>query len=1043
MDRTTCGGAARLERLYCAIEHASHFLPAQGPITVFVHHNTLHAFEDLPFDAGVKEGGRLFGCHAYLPEERCREQLARGRIRVKDLEAALLESLGDEADCLVGSFGTRYALRLAMLQFPLRSGRTAELRWVIAETDALRTFREEVEPSVRDQMIADTSRWVMRDLRNGHPSREYTDSDVLAEALEKFGQRSIESWSEKTWEAFVLNFLWRLCYEGVRSAKIAQAEPPAPFRGKRLRDLILEATGEDADLLVDELLIRLTAAFLDQGFADWQLPDRELGLYRAFLSNYGQQYASPTTWLAELHREVCRVAAAGLSPLESINESLELLGIADDEQSDFILQTLLALRGWAGMVWQMESNAEWAPRPAPKGSLVEFLAVRLILDRVAASRLAREALGFDGPLDQVRSAAVRWITKGVVNGSDQRAFVIFQLAQVRGWRPDELLGLSTEQWRALVQEIEAFSSFERRRIYHSGYERKYRNETLDAVIAHGWRIRERGDAESDPTDEGEKRRPLFQMVCCIDDREESFRRNLEEVEPECETLSVAGFFGVAMYFQGLTEAHFKPLCPVVIKPKHYVREQAIFSLQNTSALQAKTRRRIGHAVRYAQVGSRTLVGGMLTGLLGAFAAFPLVARILFPRTTSQIRKSLGHIVTPRSSELHMQRTGADPGPQGDHLGYSIDEMADIVECTLRLMGLTKTFSPLVLICGHGSSSVNNPHESAYNCGACSGSRGGPNARAFAQMANNPSVRRILAERQLPIPEDVYFASAFHNTCNDEVTWYDVDRIPVTHRHLLVHVKMSVDRARERNAHERCRLFESASLQLSAEDALHHVEGRAEDLSQARPEYNHATNALCFVGSREWSRGLFLDRRAFLCSYQPTQDDERGSILEKLLQAAVPVCAGINLEYYHSTVDVEGYGCGSKLPHNITSLIGVMSGAASDLRPGLSAQMTEIHEPVRLLFVIETSPAIMQRIIKDNESIASLVKGNWVQLAVLDAETSQVCRYVDGEFVPYDPETVDLPVVESSFDWYGGWRDHLGFVSIEEKRQVPTSVASTS
>ena len=45
-------------------------LPAQGPINVFIHHNTLHAFEDLPFDEAVKKGAQLYGCQPYLTEDR-------------------------------------------------------------------------------------------------------------------------------------------------------------------------------------------------------------------------------------------------------------------------------------------------------------------------------------------------------------------------------------------------------------------------------------------------------------------------------------------------------------------------------------------------------------------------------------------------------------------------------------------------------------------------------------------------------------------------------------------------------------------------------------------------------------------------------------------------------------------------------------------------------------------------------------------------------------------------------------------------------------
>src|SRR5690606_31408814 len=135
--------AARLELLADWIRHAAHYLPAQGPITSFVHHNTLHAFEHHPFEQAVVEGGALFGCHPYLPEDRYREFLASGRITHDDIEAVLMDDLGDRGDQLLGFLGTRFALRLRMLAHPLHTGPTAELLWVMRETEALTRFRDE------------------------------------------------------------------------------------------------------------------------------------------------------------------------------------------------------------------------------------------------------------------------------------------------------------------------------------------------------------------------------------------------------------------------------------------------------------------------------------------------------------------------------------------------------------------------------------------------------------------------------------------------------------------------------------------------------------------------------------------------------------------------------------------------------------------------------------------------------------------------------------------------------------------------------------
>jgi uncharacterized protein YbcC (UPF0753/DUF2309 family) len=286
-----------------------------------------------------------------------------------------------------------------------------------------------------------------------------------------------------------------------------------------------------------------------------------------------------------------------------------------------------------------------------------------------------------------------------------------------------------------------------------------------------------------------------------------------------------------------------------------------------------------------------------------------------------------------------------------------------------------------------------------------------------------------------------FIGGVHDTCNDGVEFFDLDRTPLSHKADLLDVQEAWFETRRRNAHERCRRFVSAPLTLSTEEALHHVESRAEDLAQARPECGHATNAVCLVGRRSRTRSLFMDRRTFLVSYDATQDDAEATILARVLGAVVPVCAGINLEYYFSRIDSPGWGCGTKLPHNVTSLLGVMDGAASDLRPGLPWQMVEIHEPVRLLFVIENTPAAMLGIMERNPMIGQLCRHGWVQVATLDPESNDMKLFDGEEFVPYWPTKDHLPRAHSSLSWYRGWRDHLGYAMISPPQSNATYESS--
>jgi uncharacterized protein YbcC (UPF0753/DUF2309 family) len=1029
---SSTGLTPSLDRLRQAIEQAAHLLPSQGPITVFIHHNTLHALEDLHFEEAVKEGAKIFGCQPYLSKDQYRKHLDSGRIRNSDLSAVLLEDLGEEADYLVGPFGTRFHLRLAMLQYPLRQAPDAELRWFVAETDALSRFRDDVPASVRQNMILETRRWVMRDLRRtASPSggqqpaiQDRSMRAVLASLFAHFGENSIDHWSDQTWESFTLHALWRICREGVHAVKHAHAPPANP---PRHRDLLLEATGEDTDRLVNEVLTRFCAAYLDQGVASWTLPKREQGFLAAFAHLYRQPGGPVDGWLRGLRARLDELE--GQSALSIIQDSLARLGVAQSQWDSVLRSTFLALRGWAGMIHQMEMRADRVAHPIAGGSLLEFLAVRLVLECLALEYVAREYLGYTGPLHELRHEARAQVTRHDAASIDQRAFLVFQLAQVRGWLPSNLRHLTQPQWSVLLAELEAFSPLERRRVFHLAFERRYRIQTLDA-----FGIAARQPAEID-------QRPAFQLACCLDEREESFRRHLEEIAPDAETFGVAGFYAVAMYYRGAADAHFAALCPIVIRPQHWVEEIVVDTLEHVHRRRSKTRRALGTASHQISLGSRSFAGGaMVATALGPFATVAMVARVLLPRLTAQIRRWAGRLVQPPpATQLKLERSLPEPGPDGDHQGYSLDEMTDIAERLLREMGMTRRFARLVILLGHGSHSLNNPHNSAYNCGACGGGAGGPNARAAAQMLNEPQVRANLASRNIHIPDDTWFLGGYHNTCSDEVAYHDVDRVPPTHREEFQRVRLVVEETCDRNAHERCRRFRSAPLEMSFAAARRHVEERSEDLAQTRPECGHASNAICYVGRRSRTKGLFLDRRTFLTSYDPTEDDANHSVLERVLQAAVPVCAGINLEYYFSYVDPVGFGASTKLPHNVSALLGVMDGAASDLRTGLPWQMVEIHDPVRLLFIIETTPVAMLSVMARNPGIDRLIRNDWCQLALLDPASAQIKLFRQGHFEPYEPEETSLPTVAASVDWYRGWRDHLGYALIDPNSR-PTATS---
>jgi uncharacterized protein YbcC (UPF0753/DUF2309 family) len=354
------------------------------------------------------------------------------------------------------------------------------------------------------------------------------------------------------------------------------------------------------------------------------------------------------------------------------------------------------------------------------------------------------------------------------------------------------------------------------------------------------------------------------------------------------------------------------------------------------------------------------------------------------------------------SHLHLLRESEELTEDGYLLGFSFPEMADRLGGLLRNIGLTQNFAPLVVVVAHGSSSVNNPHFAAYDCGACSGKPGAPNARAFAWMANHESVRAILRERGIDIPDGTRFVAALHNTSRDEITFFDKQLLAQNPAPGLDAFQQAMKKALQRNARERCRWFELGPQSHSYEEAHEHVMQRASSIFEPRPEYNHSNNLYAIVGRRELTRDLFLDRRAFLHSYDP-ETDAQGDIMARILSAVIPVCGGINLEYLFSRIDNSVYGAGTKLPHNVIGLLGVANGVEGDLRTGLPSQMIELHEPARLLIVVEQTREILDKTLAKLGALKEWLDNDWVRFVSCHPSSRELFLYSLNGW-----EAVELP-----------------------------------
>jgi uncharacterized protein YbcC (UPF0753/DUF2309 family) len=495
--------------------------------------------------------------------------------------------------------------------------------------------------------------------------------------------------------------------------------------------------------------------------------------------------------------------------------------------------------------------------------------------------------------------------------------------------------------------------------------------------------------------------PSFQAIFCIDERECSIRRHLEATDPRCETLGSPGFFGVEFYFQPQEGKFYEKLCPAPVTPQYLVKESGIQRTPKQELLYRKE--------------TQTLVKGTLGVLpLGFFAGLRLIQNLFSPSMSPAISNAYAHM--HKGSVLSVENRDPNDRENGLQVGFSVEEMTIRVEGLLRGIGLAERFARIIYVVAHGSSSANNPHHSAHDCGACSGRPGSVNARVFAHMANHPKVRARLAEKGIHIPATTQFVAGLHDTAADQVEFYDESVLEPENAKMHLHNRSVFEKALDLNAKERSRRFASINTKSSLQKVRKEILKRSVSLFEPRPELGHGTNTLCIIGSRSLTKSLFLDRRSFLNSYDYRTDPD-GKLLAGVMRPIGLVCGGINLEYYFSRVDNHKLGAGTKLPHNVMGLIGVANSCDGDLRPGLPVQMIEVHDPVRLLVIVEHFPEIVLKTIQSTPEMYEWYKNEWVHIMAIHPGTREFYYFNEEKFTPYHPTEQELAPIKDPVSFF--------------------------
>lgn len=1016
--------------LRATIRLAGEIIANYWPMRTFVHHNPLHGLEHLDFHEAVRRGREVLGGEGYLSHRLFREYHRAGRIRDRHLESALGRRATEEVIELSG----RQVSHLAVMRVQLVHDLTPPEASV---------FEQTLESNPDRRIIA-----LLAERISSHSVGEGNSEEVcetLAESCDRrFGTRILEQINRemiKWCEAFLDegHATWGMPYreEGFYGAwKLLAAREWSPCGIENTRKKISGLPAHPEDCLIDSLialgmdpgawqdyLSRHLAALPGwAGLIKWRAEQDEYEWQRAYPADLVQYLAVRLWYERELvamaeqekngDRSRVQLEQAQASPSESTAHSVSsrnslragwrLAGLAHALGASPALlaqasdETLLTLLRWLDDFPQAQHGCIWleAFEAAYDEQLIHSLQER-------GNELTERDDGFSAAAadDQTHPATVR-----------PQAQLVF------------CIDVRSEPFRRHLEAIGdyetfGFAGFFAVPIRYEGLGRDHATDQFPVIAQAKNLVR-----EIPRTYQGKfltRHRRREKLVHAGHTLLYDLKENV--VTPYVMVESLGWFYSVP--FLGKT---FYPDC--YRKTVEWLRNTLVPPVATTLTVDKLSREQVEEMLAAEQ---RAITRRALQEKFGDRNLNLSLERLDFLRRRALDDESAGEpspqararAITPEEEDAFVEDLRRSYGiNQGaafarmeriTRTGFTPTEQAMTVETVLRLMGLTRNFARLIMLCGHGSRTENNPFEAALDCGACGGNPGKPNARVLAIMANRPYVREQLAQRGIEIPQDTYFIAGQHTTTTDDIELFDLEDLPPTHRKDVLQLMHDLEAAGARTSQERCFRFPEIETRLRGRKAKRQVRRRSTDWSQVRPEWGLSRNAAFIIGHRSLTRGVDLDGRVFLHSYDWRQDPD-GRFLEVIMTGPQVVAQWINMEHYFSTVDPEIYGSGSKIYHNVAARLAVMSGPQSDVRTGLAEQTVlngerPFHEAIRLLTIIEAPKEKIAVVIQGQSHLRKLYDNEWLRLIALEPATREFFRYVPRQGwkpIPPHPESTE-------------------------------------